>query len=120
MGIPQQAAIAIDNFRLKSEAGRTWARIRAATELLADGVVTLTDEFRIVGLDAAAENLLQWKTGEVAGRPLAEAFAVMDREGVRLPEVGESAELVLRSSRRERPLTDFQRDGRGPGLLPGC
>ncbi|HEY4704420.1 MAG TPA: GAF domain-containing protein [Thermoplasmata archaeon] len=109
MGIAQQAAIAIDNFRLKSEAGRARARMRAATDLLADGVVTLTDGFRIVGLDAAAENLLQWKTGEVAGRPLAEAFAVMDREGVRLPEVGESAELVLRSSRRERPLMYFQR-----------
>ncbi len=117
MGIAQQAAIAIDNFWLKSEVGRARARMRAATVLLADGVVTLTDGFRIVGLDAVAEELLQWKTEEVAGRPLAEAFEVRDRDGVRLPEVGESAELVLRDSRRERPLLYFQRKDRSRVLL---
>jgi len=109
MGIAQQTAIAIDNFRLDSETSRARARMQAATDLLADGLVTLTEGFRIVRLDAKAEELLQWKTEEVAGRPLAEAFEIQDRDGVPLPEVGESAELVLRSSRRERPLLYFQR-----------
>lgn len=108
-GIAQQAAIAIDTFRLKSEAERAKERMRVATELLADGVLTLTDAFRIDSLDAAAEALLGWKTAEVAGKPLAEAFAVTNREGVRLPEVRESAELVLRPPRREHPLLYFQR-----------
>ncbi len=108
-GIAQQAAIAIDTFRLKSEAERAKERMRVATELLADGVLALTDAFRIDSLDAAAEALLGWKTAEVAGKPLAEAFAVTNREGVRLPEVRESAELVLRPPRREHPLLYFQR-----------
>ena len=110
MGVAQQAAIGIDNFRLKAEAARARETLRVTSEILADGLITLTQGHRIVALDGMAEGLLQWKTDEVAGKSLADAFAVADREGRRLPEAPGSAELILRpSGRRDPPQLYFQR-----------
>ena len=109
MGVAQQAAIAIDNFRLKAEAARAQERLRVTSEILADGLITLTENHRIATLDAVAEDLLQWRTAEVAGRSFAEAFAVTDKEGVRLPDVPHAADLVLRPARREPPQLYFRR-----------
>jgi len=110
MGVAQQAAIAIENFRLKSDAARARETLRVASEILADGLITLTGEYRILSLDPRAEALLQWKSLEVAGKGFSQTFVVTDREGTRLPEVPQAADLVLRSAaRREPPLMYFRR-----------
>ena len=117
MGVAQQVAIAIDNFRLKAEAARAQERLRATAEILADGLIMLSQGHRIVTLDAMAEKLLLWKTAEVAGKSLAEAFAVTDRDGVRLPDAPSAADLVLHpTGRGEPPLLYFRRKD-GPRLL---
>jgi len=110
MGVAQQAAIAIDNFRLKAETARAQEKLRVTSEILSDGLITLTEDHRIVALDGMAEELLQWPTAEVAGKGFAEAFSVTDRDGVRLPDVPRAADLVLRpSGRRESPILSFRR-----------
>ncbi|TLZ66769.1 MAG: GAF domain-containing protein [Methanobacteriota archaeon] len=110
MGVAQQAAIAIENFRLKSEAARARETLRAASEILADGLITLTEDHRINALDPMAEELLQWKSAEVAGKGFSQALGITDREGTRLPDASESADLVLRpAARREPPILSFRR-----------
>ncbi len=110
MGVAQQAAIAIENFRLKSIAARTRETLRVASEILAAGLITLTGEYRILSLDPMAESLLQWTTSEVQGKGFSQTFTVTDREGVRLPDVAEAADLVLRSvGRRDPPVLYFRR-----------
>src|SRR5437773_888779 len=109
IGVAQQAAIAIENFRLKSEAARAQETLRVTSEILAAGLVTLTPEHRIVSLDPMAETLLQWEASEVEGKGFSATFAVTDREGVRLPESAQAADLVLRSLRWGPPLLVFQR-----------
>ena len=110
MGVAQQAAIAIENFRLKSEVAKARETLRVASEILADGLIILTGGHRILSLDPMAETLLQWSTPEVAGKGFSQAFAVTDREGVRLPDVPQAADLVLRSAaRREPPVLYFRR-----------
>jgi len=110
MGVAQQVAIAIDNFGLKADAARAEERLRVTAEILADGLITLSQSYRIVAIDAMAEKLLLWKTGEVAGKSLADAFAVTDRDGVRLPEAPAAADLVLHPpGRRDPPLMYFRR-----------
>src|SRR3989454_4854274 len=117
MGVAQQAAIAIDNFRLKAEAARAQERLRVTSEILADGLIMLSQGHRIVTLDAMAEKLLLWKTAEVAGKSLAEAFAGTGRDGVRLPDAPSAADLVLHpTGRGEPPLLYFRRKD-GPRLL---
>lgn len=110
MGVAQQTAIAIENFRLKSETARVRETLRVMSEILADGLVILTGEHRILSLDPMAEGLLQWKTSEVAGKGFSQAFSVTDREGMRLPDVPQAADLVLRpTARREPPVLYFRR-----------
>src|SRR5436309_14858057 len=50
MGVAQQAAIAIENFRLKTDAAKARETLRVASEILSDGLVTLTAGHRIVSL----------------------------------------------------------------------
>jgi PAS domain S-box-containing protein len=109
IGVAQQAAIAIENFRLKSEAARARETLRVAGEILAAGLITLTGEHRILSLDPMAESLLQWRTSEVEGKGFSQAFSVTDREGVRLPDVAQAADLVLRSPRRDPPVLYFRK-----------
>ena len=110
IGVAQQVAIAIENFRLKSLAARALATLRVASEILSDGLVTLTGEYRILTLDPRAEALLHWTTSEVAGKGFSQAFAVTDREGMRLPDAPQAADLVLRpTSRREPPVLFFRK-----------
>ena len=110
MGVAQQAAIAIDNFRTKAETAHSREKFRVTSEILADGLITLSEDHRITSVDAMAEGLLQWKSSEVEGKPFAQAFSVTNREGSRLPENPRAAELVLRPmARRDPPLLYFQR-----------
>jgi len=110
MGVAQQAAIAIENFRLKSDAARARETLRAASEILADGLITLSEDHRINALDPMAEELLQWKSAEVAGKGFSQALGITDREGTRLPDASESADLVLLpATRREPPILSFRR-----------
>ena len=110
MGVAQQTAIAIDNFRMKAETARALEKLRVTSEILADGLITLTEDHRISALDALAEELLQWRTSEVAGKGFSEALSVTDRTGVRLSDVPRAADLVLRPSvRRDPPQLYFRR-----------
>jgi len=96
MGVAQQAAIAIDNFRLQEEAQRASEEARLMGEMLSDGSLRLTLDLRLTALDPSAEALLQWKSEDVTGKGLAEAFAVTARDGSRLSDVPQLAERVLR------------------------
>ncbi len=107
VAIAQQAAIAIDHARLKAEAARVQDRLRAATGLLAAGLMTVTEDGRVLGLDPRAEALLQWRTEEVAGKPADEAFALTDAAGARIPAIV-SADLAVRGD-REPVLASFRR-----------
>jgi len=107
VAIAQQAAIAIDHARLKAEAGRVQDRLRAATGLLAAGLMTVTEDGRVLSLDPRAEALLQWRTEEVAGKPAGEAFALTDAAGARIPAIM-SSDLAVRGD-REPVLASFRR-----------
>lgn len=110
MGVAQQAAIAIDSFRLQEEARLTNEEVRLVGELLSDGLLRLTPDLQIIGLDPGAEALLQRKTSDVRGKGLAEAFAVTGRDGARLSEVPRVAERALRPAPgRGPPELFFQR-----------
>jgi GAF domain-containing protein len=110
IGVAQQAAIAIENFRLKSEAARARETLRVASAILADGLIILTGDHRIISLDPVAEALLQWKSSEVAGKGFSKALGVTDREGVRLPDAPGAADLVLRPAvGREPRVLSFRR-----------
>ncbi|TLZ70767.1 MAG: GAF domain-containing protein [Methanobacteriota archaeon] len=117
MGVAQQAAIAIDNFRLKAETARAEEKLRVTSEILADGLITLTEDHRIAALDGLAEELLQWQTAEVAGRGFAETFGVTDRGGVRLPDAPRAADLVLRPAVRREPTIFYLRRKDGSRVL---
>jgi PAS domain-containing protein len=110
MGVAQQAAIAIDNFRLKEDAARAQGEFRVTIEIPADGLITLTPDHRIVSLDPIAEEFLQWRSRDVAGKRFTEAFSVTDRDGVRLAEAPAVANLALRPGvRSDPPLLYFRR-----------
>src|SRR2546427_422557 len=110
MGVAQQPAIAIENFRLKSEAAKARETLRVASEILSDGLITLTAAHRIVSLDPTAEALLQWPTAEVSGKGFSQAFTITNREGTRLPDIAQAADLVLRpANRREPPVLYFRK-----------
>ena len=84
--------------------------VRAASEILADGLITLSEDHRINALDPMAEELLQWKSAEVAGKGFSQALGITDREGTRLPDASESADLVLLPpARRDPPILSFRR-----------
>ena len=102
-GVAQQAAIALDNFRLQEEAQRAKEEARMIGNLFADGVLTLTADFRVVSLDPSAEALLQWRTSEVAGKGLPEAFEVAGRDGTRLPDASLALERALRMELGKNP-----------------
>ncbi|OGS50841.1 MAG: hypothetical protein A3K65_03090 [Euryarchaeota archaeon RBG_16_68_12] len=110
VGIAQQAAIAIDNARLKAEAAHAGERMRVASGLLADGVLVLTEDGRIGSLDPGAEALLQWRSEEVAGRPAGEVFALMDRDGARVAVISRP-DIVLRGGQPPVPLYFRRKDG---------
>ncbi len=110
VAIAQQAAIAIDNARLKAEALHATERMRTATGLLADGVLVLTQDGRIGSLDPAAEALLQWRTEEVAGRAAGEVFALMDRDGAPVAAIPHP-DLAVRGPQPPVPLYFRRKDG---------
>ncbi len=107
VAIAQQAAIAIDVARLKAEAAHAEERLRAATGLLASGMLVATEDGRVLSLDPRAEALLQWRREEVAGRRAAEAFALTDSGGAPLPSIVAS-DLAVRGE-REPVLASFRR-----------
>ncbi|HEY5538011.1 MAG TPA: GAF domain-containing protein [Thermoplasmata archaeon] len=113
MGVAQQAAIAVDNFRLQEDARRAREGARLIGELFADGVLTLTQDLRLIALDPAAERLLQWTTSEVVGKGLGDAFGVTGRDGTRLSGVHQVAERDLRSGSGRPPpeLYFVRKDG---------
>lgn len=116
VAVAQQAAIAIDNARLKAEAARVRARLRVASELLSDGVITLTEDGRILSLDPAAEELLMWRTEEVAGQGLADAFALVDSDGARIPAIPRP-DLVHRTGMAREPYQLYFRRKDGGHVL---
>ena len=79
-GVAASVAVALDGaHRLESfEVERR--RFDALARSLADGVVTLDPDLRILELDRAAEDLLGWQSSEVQGRRVHEVFAISSAE----------------------------------------
>lgn len=113
MGVAQQTAIAMDNFRLQEEARRASEAVRFMGDVLSDGVIRLGGDLRIIALDPGAESLLRWTTAEVAGRGLGEAFDATGRDGSRLSDIPQVSERMLRSAASRGPaeLSFRRKDG---------
>ncbi len=79
-GIATSLAVALDGaFRLESlELERR--RFEALARTLADGVIGLDRDLRILELDHAAEDLLGWQSSDVRGRRAHEVFAISEAE----------------------------------------
>jgi PAS domain S-box-containing protein len=105
------------------------ADLRATVDILADGLVVMDAEHRIVLLNPAAERLLGWSTAGAAGRHCAEVLDGTDEEGHRVcrdqcvisaghPDTSETEmRLLLRRKDGSRVLcslnTGVRRDGTG-------
>lgn len=99
-GIATSLAVALDGaFRLET-LDLERRRFAALARSLADGVIVLDREYRIVELDRSAEDLLGWQASEVRGRRAHEVFAITEAEAgvgwTREAEVPSPAAKILR------------------------
>ncbi|HII41115.1 MAG TPA: GAF domain-containing protein [Thermoplasmata archaeon] len=79
-GIATSLAVALDGaFRMES-LDLERRRFEALARSLADGVIVLDRDFRVLGLDPSAENLLGWQSAEVRGRPAHEVFDITEAQ----------------------------------------
>ncbi len=79
-GIATSLAVALDGTFRREALEVERRRFAALAAALADGVIALDRDLRIVELDAGAEGLLGWHTAEVLGRRAHEVFEVTDAE----------------------------------------
>jgi PAS domain S-box-containing protein len=106
--VAAQAAIAIERVRLYKAALAERKRTERIVTSIADGVITVDRELRILSLNPAAERMTNWQEAEAIGRPCAEVLRLTSESGE--PLCNEScAELSGHSFPRAR-ITD--KDGR--------
>lgn len=79
-GIATELGIALDRARLAERLNLVRRRFEALASALADGVLIVDGDLRIVDLDAGAEALLGWQASEVRGRRVYEVFEITDAE----------------------------------------
>jgi PAS domain S-box-containing protein len=107
-GIATSVAVALDGaYRIESlEMERR--RFEALARSLADGVIALDRDLRILEMDHAAEDLLGWQSSEVHGRRAHEVFAVSSAEAegawTREARAPPPPPKLLRLRSREGPL----------------
>jgi PAS domain S-box-containing protein len=100
--------------RAERDARDVGARLTATLRSIADAVITVDRQSRIVYLNAAAERLTGWLEAETIGRPLGEIATGVARGEHGSPTLAESAAEVIRGTREEERV-DLQltvRDGR--------
>lgn len=79
-GIGTLLALALDAADRDRSEVRADRRFEALARALSDGVIRLDTDLRISSMDAAAEDLLGWNTGEVRGRRVVEVLDITEAE----------------------------------------
>lgn len=79
-GVGAQVAIALDLANLAEALDLERRRTEALVSALADGLIVVDREFRIVTVDSGAEGLIGWQTSEVRGRRMFEVFEISEAE----------------------------------------
>lgn len=79
-GVATSVAVALDGAHRKEALEMERRRFDALARSLADGVIALDPDFRVLELDRAAEELLGWQTAEIRGRRVQEVFAISSAE----------------------------------------
>jgi len=79
-GVASQIAIGLDAARLGLQLDLERRRIEALSAALADGLLVVDRDLRIVYLDGGAEALLGWQSSEVRGRRMYEVFEISEAE----------------------------------------
>lgn len=79
-GVAAQAAIALDGGKLAAQLDLDRRRLDALVSALADGLVVLDRDLRVLHLDRGAEALLGWQSSEVRGRRMHEVFDISEAE----------------------------------------
>ncbi|HLY66144.1 MAG TPA: ATP-binding protein, partial [Chloroflexota bacterium] len=81
-----QVGPAIEIARLYQESEQRRAEAEAVNRSLAEGVITMDAEGRVMFMNAAAEELLGWTEAELKGRPGHPIMHFQREDGSRLPE----------------------------------
>ncbi len=84
--LASRAALAIDNARLYREAARQRAEATVTLASIGDAVIATDTAARITFMNPVAESLTGWSRADAAGRPLTDAFRIVNAE-TRAPAV---------------------------------
>jgi len=79
-GVAAQVAIALDGANVAVDFDLEQRRLEALVSALADGLIAVDRDLRIVSIDSGAEALIGWQTSEVRGRRMAEVFDISEAE----------------------------------------
>ncbi|HKW43654.1 MAG TPA: GAF domain-containing protein [Thermoplasmata archaeon] len=79
-GVAAQAAIALDGGKLATQLDLERRRFDALVSALADGLLVVDRDLRVLHLDRGAEALLGWQSSEVRGRRMHEVFDISQAE----------------------------------------
>lgn len=79
-GVATLLAVAMDGSARAASLVLERRRFEAIACSLADGVIIMDRELRILELDTSAENLLGWQSSEVRGRRVHEVFAITEAQ----------------------------------------
>jgi len=97
--IAAQAALAIERARLYEVTLAERKRTERIVTSIADGVITVDRELRVLSLNPAAEQMTGWQEAEAIGRPCAEVLSL----------TSESGESLCNESCKELPGHNFPR-----------
>jgi len=79
-GVAAQVAIALDGAKLAVQLDLERRRLEALVSALADGLVVVDRDLRILHLDGGAEALLGWHSSEVRGRRMYDVYNISEAE----------------------------------------
>jgi len=79
-GVAAQVAIALDGAKLAVQLDLERRRLEALVTALADGLVVVDRDLRVLYLDRGAEALLGWQSSEVRGRRMHDVFDISEAE----------------------------------------
>ncbi len=104
-GVATVLAVALDGAARREALALERRRFEALARSVADGVVVLDHDLRILEMDRNAEELLGWQSSEVRGRSAHEVFAISEAEAgvswTRAAEVPAPASKPLRLRTRQ-------------------
>jgi len=79
--VAAQAAVAIERTRLYEAALSERKRTERIVTSIADGVITVDQELRVLSLNPAAEQMTGWQEAEAIGRPCAKVLGLTSESG---------------------------------------